>query len=26
VLNDQGQPDNGENAQRIVSLLVDELK
>jgi outer membrane protein assembly factor BamC len=26
VLNDQGQPDNGENAQRIVALLVDELK
>ena len=26
VLNDQGQPDNGENAQRIVTLLVDELK
>jgi outer membrane protein assembly factor BamC len=26
VLNDQGQPDNSENAQRIVSLLVDELK
>jgi len=26
VLNDQGQPDKGENAQRIVSLLVDELK
>jgi outer membrane protein assembly factor BamC len=26
VLNDQGQPDNSQNAQRIVSLLVDELK
>ncbi|HEX7688159.1 MAG TPA: outer membrane protein assembly factor BamC [Burkholderiaceae bacterium] len=26
VLNDQGQPDNGDNAKRIVSLLVDELK
>ena len=26
VLNDQGQPDNGANAQRIVALLVDELK
>jgi outer membrane protein assembly factor BamC len=26
VLNDQGQPTNDENAQRIVSLLVDELK
>ena len=26
VLNDQGQPDNGENARRIVTLLVDELK
>jgi outer membrane protein assembly factor BamC len=26
VLNDQGQADNSENAQRIVSLLVDELK
>jgi len=26
VLNDQGQPDNSENAQRIVALLVDELK
>ncbi len=26
VLNDQGQPDNSENAQRIVTLLVDELK
>jgi outer membrane protein assembly factor BamC len=26
VLNDQGQPDKGENAQRIVTLLVDELK
>ena len=26
VLNDQGQPDNGANAQRIVTLLVDELK
>ena len=26
VLNDQGQPDNGENAQRIVVLLADELK
>ncbi|MEO5686736.1 MAG: outer membrane protein assembly factor BamC [Burkholderiaceae bacterium] len=26
VLNDQGQPDNGDNAQRIVALLVDELK
>jgi outer membrane protein assembly factor BamC len=26
VLNDQGQPDNSANAQRIVSLLVDELK
>ncbi len=26
VLNDQGQPDNTENAQRIVTLLVDELK
>jgi outer membrane protein assembly factor BamC len=26
VLNDQGQPDNGENAQRIVALLADELK
>lgn len=26
ILNDQGQPDNGENAQRIVALLVDELK
>ena len=26
VLNDQGQPDNSENAQRIVVLLVDELK
>jgi outer membrane protein assembly factor BamC len=26
VLNDQGQPDNSENAQRIMTLLVDELK
>lgn len=26
VLNDQGQPDNSANAQRIVALLVDELK
>jgi len=26
VLNDQGQPDNSDNAQRIVALLVDELK
>ncbi|MET0383209.1 MAG: outer membrane protein assembly factor BamC [Burkholderiaceae bacterium] len=26
VLNDQGQPDRSENAQHIVSLLVDELK
>jgi outer membrane protein assembly factor BamC len=26
VLNDQGQPDNSDNAKRIVSLLVDELK
>lgn len=26
VLNDQGTPDNSANAQRIVSLLVDELK
>jgi len=26
VLNDQGQPDNSENAKRIVALLVDELK
>jgi outer membrane protein assembly factor BamC len=26
VLNDQGQPDNGENARRIVTLLVDDLK
>lgn len=26
VLNNQGQPDKGANAQRIVSLLVDELK
>ncbi len=26
VLNDQGQPDNSANAQRIVTLLVDELK
>lgn len=26
VLNDQGQPDNGENAQRIVALLADDLK
>ena len=26
VLNDQGQPDNSENAQRIVALLADELK
>ena len=26
VLNDQGQPDNSENARRIVALLVDELK
>ena len=26
VLNDQGQPDNGDNAQHIVALLVDELK
>jgi outer membrane protein assembly factor BamC len=26
VLNDQGQPDNSENAKRIVTLLVDELK
>ena len=26
VLNDQGQPDNSENAQRIVGLLLDELK
>ena len=26
VLNDQGQPDNDANAQRIVALLVDELK
>ena len=26
VLNDQGQPDNTENAQRIVALLVEELK
>jgi outer membrane protein assembly factor BamC len=26
VLNDQGQPDNSANAQRIVVLLVDELK
>lgn len=26
VLNDQGQPDNSENAQRIVTLLADELK
>ena len=26
VLNDQGLPDNSENAQRIVTLLVDELK
>ena len=26
ILNDQGQPDNSENAKRIVTLLVDELK
>jgi outer membrane protein assembly factor BamC len=26
VLNNQGQPDKGANAQKIVSLLVDELK
>ena len=26
VLNNQGQPDNSANAQKIVSLLVDELK
>ena len=26
VLNDQGQPDNSDNAQHIVALLVDELK
>ena len=26
VLNDQGQPSNDDNAQHIVSLLVDELK
>jgi outer membrane protein assembly factor BamC len=26
VLNDQGQPDNGDNARHIVALLVDELK
>ncbi|HEX7638744.1 MAG TPA: outer membrane protein assembly factor BamC [Burkholderiaceae bacterium] len=26
VQNDQGQPDNSDNARRIVSLLVDELK
>jgi outer membrane protein assembly factor BamC len=26
VLNDQGQPDNGDNARRIIALLVDELK
>ena len=26
VLNDQGQPDNSENAQHIVTLLIDELK
>jgi len=26
VLNDQGQPDNSENAQHIVALLADELK
>ena len=26
VLNDQGQPDNSENAQHIVALLLDELK
>ena len=26
ILNDQGQPDNSENPQRIVTLLVDELK
>jgi len=26
VLNDQGAPDNSTNAQRIVALLVDELK
>ncbi len=26
VLNDQGQPDNSDNAKQIVSLLVDELK
>ena len=26
VLNDQGQPDNTPNAQRIVELLVDDLK
>jgi outer membrane protein assembly factor BamC len=26
VLNDQGQPDNSDNAKQIVALLVDELK
>ena len=26
VLNDQGQPDNSDNAQHIVALLVEELK
>ena len=26
VLNDQGQPDNSDNARQIVRLLVDELK
>ena len=26
ILNDQGQPDNGNNAKAIVGLLVDELK
>jgi outer membrane protein assembly factor BamC len=26
VLNDQGQPDNSDNAKRIVALLFDELK
>jgi outer membrane protein assembly factor BamC len=26
VLNDQGQPDDSENAKRIVALLVDDLK
>ena len=26
VLNDQGQPDNSDNAKRMVALLVDELK